>query len=96
MRTIQSGCRIRQFATAALLASMGSTTAWAAELEPAPTQEVHALVVPGYGPGVAGHVIEGPRIPVCRPDIPCKKPLVDASVMIVDRKTRDTRRGGGH
>ena len=90
MPTIRSQCRIKQFAAAALLASIGSTAASATQLEPAPTQEAHALVMPGYGPGVAGHVIEGPSTPVCRPDIPCKKPFADASVLIVDQKTRDS------
>ena len=43
-----------------------------------------------FGPDVAGNVTVGPSLPVCRPDIPCEKPLADASVQIIslndDRK----------
>jgi len=90
MRSIQSGCRITQLPIAALLASIGTAAAWAAPVAEAPALDTPALVVPGYGPGVAGHVIEGPNTPVCRPDIPCKKPFANASVLILDRR-RATR-----
>jgi hypothetical protein len=92
MRTIPTQCRIKQFAAAALLASLGSTAVWAAAIGPgpAPPPDAPGLVVPGYGPGIAGHIIEGPIVPVCRPNIACTRPIADATVLIVDRKTRDT------
>lgn len=42
-----------------------------------------ALVFPRFGPGVAGNVMVGPILPVCRPDVPCEKPLAGASVEII-------------
>jgi hypothetical protein len=90
MRTIPSQCRLKQFAAAALLASLGSTVVWGAPVGQPPDLAVPALVVPGYGPGIAGHIIEGPITPVCRPNIACTRPIADATVLIVDRKTRDT------
>jgi hypothetical protein len=43
-----------------------------------------ALVVPGYGPGLAGHVTLGPTTPVCQPDIPCVAPFARAPVAVLD------------
>jgi hypothetical protein len=92
MRIILSRCRIKQFAAAALLASIGSATAWAAAQVDInlPTPDAPALVVPGYGPGIAGHVIEAPIARHCTPGIPCSRPVANATVLIVDRKTRET------
>ena len=82
--------RVRQFATAAALVYISSAAAGAAQVESAPAPGVPALVVPGYGPGIAGHVFEGPVTPVCRPNVPCTKPFADASVLILDRTDRET------
>jgi len=92
MRTILSQCRIKQFAAAALLASIGSVPAWAAAQVDTnlPIGDTPAVVVPGYGPGIAGHVIEAPIARHCIPGIPCSRPVVNATVLIVDRKTRET------
>jgi hypothetical protein len=92
MGTILSQCRIKQFTAAALLVSMSSATAWsAAQLNPdLPAADSPALVVPGYGPGIAGHVIEGPITPHCSPGTLCMTPFVDASVLMLDTKTRET------
>ncbi len=82
---------IKQFVTAACLASIGSVAASAAQVEQAPINDVPAVVMPGYGPGVAGHVSEGPITPFCRPNMVCRRPLApDATVLILDRTKRDT------
>jgi hypothetical protein len=83
-------CRLGQFAMAAFLASVGSTTAWSVQVEQAPAHGLPALVVPGSGPGIAGHVIEGPTTPVCRPNIACEGPFAEATVLILDQTNRDT------
>jgi hypothetical protein len=80
---------VKQFAAAVLLASVGGTMAWAA-VQPAPDPSVPALVVPGYGPGIAGHVIESPTAPRCSPGVACTKPFADATVLIINRKTYNT------
>jgi hypothetical protein len=91
MLIIPSLCRIKQFAAAALLASLGGATAWAgAQIEQAPAQDLLTLVVPGYGPGIAGRVVEAPITPVCRPNTACTGPFADATVLILDPKTRFT------
>ena len=92
MHTILSRCMIKQFAAAALLASIGSAPAWAAAQVDTnlSTADAPALVVPGYGPGIAGHVIEAPIARHCIPSIPCSRPVVNTTVLIVDRKTRET------
>ena len=81
--------RVRQFATAGALVYIGSAAAGAAQVESVPAPGAPALVVPGYGPGIAGHVFEGPVTPVCRPNVPCTKPFADASVLILDRTDRE-------
>jgi hypothetical protein len=81
---------ITQFVTAACLASISSVAASAAQVEQAPINDLPAVVMPGYGPGIAGHVSEGPITPRCRPNIACRRPLVDATVLIPDRTKRDT------
>ncbi len=78
--------RIRQFVTAACLTAIGSGVAWAAQINPAPSHDPPTLVVPGYGPGIAGQVIEGPTTPVCRPNTACTRPYADATVLMLDRK----------
>jgi hypothetical protein len=90
MRTILSQCKVKQFAAAALLASVGGNMAWAAVVQPAPDPSVPALVVPGYGPGIAGHIIESPTAPRCSPGVACTKPFADATVLIINRKTYET------
>lgn len=82
--------RIRQFVVVACLAAAGSVAAWAAQVDQATPPQLPALVVPGYGPGIAGHILEGPVTPVCRLNIPCVRPFANATVLIVDRTTRDT------
>ncbi len=42
------------------------------------------IVVPGYGPGVAGHVTIGPIMPVCQVGVPCDKPYDGAIVQILN------------
>jgi hypothetical protein len=82
--------RVRQVATASALVSIGSVAAWAAQVESAPAPGVPALIAPGYGPGIAGQVVEGPVTPVCRPNVSCTKPFADASVLILDGTDRET------
>ena len=82
--------RVRQFAMAAALVYISSAVAGTAQVESAPAPGVPALVVPGYGSGIAGHLVEGPVTPVCRPNVPCTKPFADASVLILDRTDRET------
>jgi hypothetical protein len=90
MRTMLSQRGIKQFAATALAVSLCSATTWAAPVEQAPALDTPALMVPGYGPGIAGHIIEGPTTPRCLPLTACTKPVADATVLIVDRRTRDT------
>ena len=42
------------------------------------------IVVPGYGPGVAGHVTLSPIMPVCQAGVPCDKPYDGAIVQILN------------
>ena len=58
---------------------------WGSLLGMATAQETGAavLVVPRFGPGVAGNVTVGPITPVCRPDVPCDRPFVGASVQVI-------------
>lgn len=58
--------------------ALGSSYAEAAIPSPA------WVVVPGYGPGVAGHVTLSPSVPVCRVGIPCERPYDGAVVQILD------------
>ena len=55
--------RIGQLVAASCLVAICSATAWA---------EVRA---PRYGSGIAGHVVEGPTTPVCRPNVPVQDRL---------------------
>ena len=59
---------------------------WGSLLGMATAQETGAavLVVPRFGPGVAGNVTVGPITPVCPPDVPCDRPFVGASVQVID------------
>jgi hypothetical protein len=66
-------------AVACVLGALLSTSA-TAQFVPLPG----GLSVPGYGPGIAGHVDIGPIAPVCRPDIPCTRPFAGAHVEILD------------
>lgn len=45
---------------------------------------VAGIVVPGYGPGMAGHVTIGPTMPVCQAGVPCDKPYDGAIVQILN------------
>ena len=67
--------------TALFLVIAGGTAVWARGPTP--------LVVAGYGPGVAGQVIEGPTTPVCRPNIPCTRPFANATVHVQDSATQN-------
>ena len=60
---------------------VGGTAVWARGPSP--------VVVVGYGPGVAGQVVEGPTTPVCRPNIPCTKPFANATVHVQDSATQN-------
>jgi len=59
--------------------------AWTvAAAQPVPTPQPPVLDVPGYGPGVAGHVTLSPTMPVCQVGVPCSKPFAGATVQILD------------
>ena len=63
--------------------------AWTtAAAQTGPTPQPPVLDVPGYGPGVAGHVSMSPIMPVCQVGVPCSKPFAGATVQILD-STRD-------
>jgi hypothetical protein len=53
-----------------------------------PKPQPSVLNVPGYDPGVAGHVTLSPIMPVCQVGVPCSKPFAGATVQILD-STRD-------
>jgi hypothetical protein len=61
MKTTRRILSIEQFVAAACLICIGNVAASAAQVEQAPTNDVPAVEMPGYGPGIAGHVSEGPR-----------------------------------
>jgi hypothetical protein len=42
------------------------------------------ILVPGYGPGVAGNVTVGPTRPVCLPNDPCTRPFAGARVNVLN------------
>ena len=46
-----------------------------------------SLVVPIFGPGIAGNVSEGPTMPVCVLGVPCTRPLANAILQILDHTT---------
>ncbi len=46
------------------------------------------LVVPGYNPGIAGNVSVGPTTPVCKPLLPCTRPLAGVRVEVLDNLRR--------
>jgi hypothetical protein len=81
--------RIGPLVTASWLAVIGSATAWA-QIDRAPPRDPPTVVVPRYGPGVAGQIIEGPTTPVCRPNIPCTKPFANATVLVLDGTSRNS------
>jgi hypothetical protein len=58
---------------------------WGSLLGRATAQETGtaALVIPKFGPGVAGNITVGPITPVCQPDVPCERPFAGASVHII-------------
>ncbi|HWX32767.1 MAG TPA: hypothetical protein VNZ53_35720, partial [Steroidobacteraceae bacterium] len=71
---------VRQLVTALFFVIVGGTAVWA--------RGPSSVVVAGYGPGVAGQVIEGPTTPVCRPNIPCTRPFANATVHVQDSATQ--------
>jgi hypothetical protein len=71
-----------------VLATVGSGAVWAqadSGIPPFPP----ALVVPGFGPGVAGNISEGPSLPVCQPSVPCTRPFAGAEVLVLDSTNPD-------
>jgi hypothetical protein len=80
---------IGQLITASCLATIGSATAWA-QIDRTPPRDPPTVIVPGYGPGVAGQIIEGPTTPVCRPNIPCTRPFANATVHVQDSATQNS------
>jgi hypothetical protein len=74
--------RIGQVVAILFLETMGSTAVWA--------RGPSTIVVTGYGPGVAGQVIEGPTTPVCRPNVPCTRPFANATVLVRDSTSHNT------
>ena len=73
---------VRQLVTALFFVIVGGTAVWA--------RGPSSVVVAGYGPGVAGQVIEGPTTPVCRPNIPCTRPFANATVHVQDSATQNS------
>ncbi|HEY1259897.1 MAG TPA: hypothetical protein VGF34_11655 [Stellaceae bacterium] len=69
-------------------AAICGSLALAAEGNQAVQRDQPILVVPGYGPGVAGQVSAGPSVPVCRPTMPCTRPFAGATVLLLDRRAR--------
>ena len=65
----------------ALIFATGNLPAQAA---PAIPNDRVGIVVPGYGPGVAGHVTLSPTVPVCQINLPCDRPYDGAIVQILD------------
>ncbi|MDD5034304.1 MAG: hypothetical protein PHE55_06060 [Methylococcaceae bacterium] len=43
--------------------------------------------VPGFGPGIAGRISEGPIAPVCTPELPCTQPFSGARLLFLDPTT---------
>ena len=70
------------------LAAVGSaTTAWAQTDSRLPLS-LPAVVVPGFGPGVAGHISIDPiTLGPCRVGVPCEGPFPDARVLVLDSKS---------
>ena len=81
--------RIGQLVTALCLVTIGNASAWAQADQTRP-RDLTAVVVTGYGPGVAGQIIEGPTTPVCRPNIPCTKRFANATILVLDGTNRNT------
>ncbi len=75
-----NGSKIQLLLKAAVItATIGCSSAYAA----VPSDSAW-VVVPGYGPGVAGHVTLSPSTPVCRVGIPCERPYERAIVQLLD------------
>ena len=72
----------------AFLATVGSAAAWA-QADSVLPQSPPALLVPGFGPGVAGNISQGPTLPVCRVDVPCTRPFAGAKVLVLDSTNPD-------
>ena len=70
--------------------SFVKTVGWAVVAATAFVQSARAaqLVVPGFGPGIAGNVSEGPTTPVCEQGVSCTRPFANAIVQILDEATR--------
>ena len=70
--------RIDQLVTTLCAVTIGiaSTSAQANQTSP-------PNVVTGYGPGIAGQIIEGPTTPNRRPEIPCSRPFANATVLVL-------------
>jgi len=81
---------VKQCATAACFAAIGGARAWSAQPDEALFNDLAALVVPGYGPGIGGQISEGPSTPVCQPNTSCIKPFSDAMVLVLDPTNRVT------
>jgi hypothetical protein len=71
-----------------LIMTLMQATWTIAAAQTGPTPQPSVLNVPGYGPGVAGHVTLSPIMPVCQIGVPCSKPFAGATVQILD-STRD-------
>ena len=70
----------------AFVLATSSLAAQAQPITPTPPTPSHrvGIVVPGYGPGVAGHVTLGPTLPVCVANMPCDKPYDGAIVELLN------------
>jgi hypothetical protein len=51
---------------------------------------VWAYVTPRYRSAIAGHVVEGPTTPVCRPNVACTRPFANATVLVLDSTNHNT------
>jgi len=96
MNTTTTNKKSNHFSRASVLSAMAfvlATSSLAAHAEPqaesdtptpATLKQPVGMVVPGYGPGVAGHVTLGPTLPVCVANMPCDKPYDGAIVQILN------------
>jgi len=91
MKTQQRGFahEVGPLLAALFLATVGSATAWA-QADSGFSQASPALVVPGFGPGVAGNISEGPIYPVCPVNVPCTKPFAGARVLVLGSTNPDS------
>lgn len=82
------GKALRPFAKTVGLAFFTAIALAQSTRTPEPTSAQAHLVVPIFGPGIAGNVSEGPTVPVCGTGVPCTRPFANAILLILDQTTR--------